>query len=268
MYFLKTRYTYFLLLVIVIGGSIDTHAQQQHNLAEDKEYNRQLDMAIEWQEMADSMYHISVAWRKQADKMDDPLERGILQQRILIIEDSIQVYRGRAERHFAYLDQTNSPFIILDTVLHGIRVYQYNLSDEFLTELKRSGEGGGMVALTTKSDSGLSTEFEIYKSSPYNADHPFEYNFVLPRGIFYRIQLAVYSKEIPTDHFGGLYPITTEKIQEKGLIRFFAGKFTRLDNAKAALQMVRSAGFPDAYIIGYFDGVKGTTDKLRVLEKE
>ena len=268
MYILNTLHACLLLFVVIWTGIIDTHAQRNHNLTEDQYYNRQLDRAIECQQKADSLYQISVEWRKVASRMDDPLERGRLQGRIVIIEDSMQVYRERAEHHFAALDHPRSPFIILDTILHGIRLYHYNLSNEFLAKLKEFEEGVDMDGLSTREDSGFEIEFKIYSSSPYNTDREFENDFVPPKGTFYRIQLGVYSKEIAADHFAGLFPITAEKIPEKGLTRYFAGKFTRLDNARTALQKVRSAGFPDAFIIGYFDGVKGTPDKLRALEKE
>ena len=268
MYILNTLYSSFLLFVLIWTGIIDTNAQLNQNLTEDPYYNRQLDRAIECQRKADSFYHLSVEWRKMASRMDDPLERGRLQGRIVIIEDSMQVYRERADHHFAALDHPRSPFIILDTVLHGIRLYHYNMSDEFLVKLQEIEEGVDMAEFSTQADSGLGIEFEIYTSSPYNADREFENDFVPPRGTFYRIQLGVYSKKIAADHFGGLFPITTEKISEKGLTRYFAGKFTRLDNARTALLKVRSSGFPDAFIIGYFNGVKGTPDKLRALEKE
>ncbi len=268
MYFLEFPYVIFFLLFMIWTGVHDAHAQLVQNLAEDQDYNLNLDRALEWQQKADSSFHVSVEWRKQADKMDDPLERGRLQQKIMIIEDSIQIYWDRADRYFAALDQPRNPFITLDTILHGIGVYHYNLNDDFQAKLKELNENGDTEELRKQSDSEKSIEFEIFPASPYNSNHQFEYDFVPPEGTFYRIQLVVYSKEIAPDNFAGLFPITTEKIPEKGMTRYFAGKFSRLDNARTALLKVRSAGFPDAFIIGYFDGVKGTLDKLRALEKE
>jgi hypothetical protein len=69
------------------------------------------------------------------------------------------------------------------------------------------------------------------------------------------------------DHFGGLSPITTEYIPERELTRYFAGKFSRMEDAKAALVRVRALGYPDAFIIGYYDGVRVSFSKLRALEK-
>ena len=110
-------------------------------------------------------------------------------------------------------------------------------------------------------------DFKIYNQSPYSAAQTFEYDFPLPAGVFYRIQLAVYKNRLAPDHFKGLSPITTEKIPDKNLIRFFVGKFYRLEDARSALVKVRAYGHKDAFIIGYYNGTKGTFNKLQELEK-
>ena len=119
---------------------MELQAQSSRDLAEDQEYNLQLDRAIDWQQKADSLYHISVQWRKQAAGMDDPLERGRLQGKILAIEDSMNVFRERADSCFAGLNDPSGPFITLDTVLNGINVYQYNLEHEYFTKSGQTRE--------------------------------------------------------------------------------------------------------------------------------
>ena len=52
------------------------------------------------------------------------------------------------------------------------------------------------------------------------------------------------------------------------MTRYFAGKFTRMENARSALLRVKSLGYPDAFIVGYYDGQKGSFSKLKALEKE
>ncbi len=115
--------------------------------------------------------------------------------------------------------------------------------------------------------SGNYTGLIISDASPYGPGKPFERDYTIPPGVFYRIQLAVYRKILPTDHFGGLAPITTEFIPERDLTRYFAGKFSHMEDAKTALVKVRALGYPDAFIIGYYDGVKVSFSKLKALEK-
>ena len=200
--------------------------------------------------------------------MDDPLEKGRLQVIITGLEDSLKVYRERADSFFEGLFQAGNPYIILDTTLHGINVYHYKLDEEFLAKLDEFDENQDTLAGDIGTGNDTLVSFAIFKKSVYNSGNLFDYDFILPKGTFYRIQLAVFSKEISPEHFKGLFPISTEMIKEKELKRYFVGKFTRLEEAENALRDVRSAGYPDAFILGYYNGVKSTPEKVRSLEKE
>jgi len=256
---------------------------------ESAEFNRILDKAILYQNRADSLYRISIEMRKEAARMDDPVSRGQYQKKIIRIEDSVLVLRSLANEQFLILAEgmpgnqrgkSIHPFLVKDTVLNGITVYKYDLSDEFmarLDEIRKSPETGSRAQVVE--NSGISTSktsitksalspggIHISETSPYGPGKPFERNYTVPPGVFYRIQLAVYRKELPADHFGGLSPITTEYIPERELTRYFAGKFKRMDNAKEALVKVRAMGYSDAFIIGYYNGAKASFSKLKALE--
>jgi hypothetical protein len=237
-----THKRYSLLWIILLLCSQDglyaIPADTTQVFYEDKTLNGFLDRAITYQQRADSLYELSIEWRKEVMKMDDPAERIALQRRIAEAEDSTGIYREMARVHFAYMnsrlpvEKQRSPYLVKDTVLDGITVYQYRLND-----------------------------------TPYSAAQIFEYDYPLPAGVFYRIQLAVYKNRLAPDHFKGLSPITTEKIPEKNLIRFFVGKFYRYEDARTALVKVRAYGHTDAFIIGYYSGTKGTFKKLQELER-
>ncbi len=239
---------------------------------EDRTLNGFLDRAITYQQRADSLQELSIEWRKEIMKMDDPAGRAALQKRIAAVEDSTLIYREMARVHFAYLnsrlpvEKQISPYLVKDTVLNGITVYQYRLTDEFLSKLNEKSEALNVSDGIQEQQSGTGFNFKIYNQSPYSAALTFEYDFPLPSGVFYRIQLAVYKNRLAPDHFRGLSPITTEKIPDKNLIRFFVGKFYRLEDARNALVKVRAYGHTDAFIIGYYNGTKGTFEKLKELE--
>jgi hypothetical protein len=255
-------------------------------------FNRMLDRAIVYQKRADSLERLAVEWRKEASGMDDPVSRGRLQGRIVQIEDSAGIYNMLANEHFDFLSASlpeereeipRHPFLVRDTVLNGITVYHYNLTDEFMARLDaireepdaggsgpaaaRESAGSGHTAEGEKLPSRETTGFRILDSSPYGPGKPFERDFTLPPGVFYRIQLAVYSKSVEPGQFGGLTPITTESVPGQELTRYFAGKFTRIDQAKAALTKIRAMGYPDAFIIGYYNGQKSSFSKLKALEE-
>jgi len=240
----------------------------------DRTFNRFLDKAIMYQQKADSLHMRTIAWRKEAQKMYDCAQRSALQQKIMQVEDSTEFYREMAREYFAYLNglvpqkTARSPCLEKDTVLHGITVYQYRLTDEFLEKLNHIDEAMPSPGASGEKPAGPAINFRIYKQSPYSAAQAFEHDFPLPAGVFYRIQLAVYKNPLAPDHFGGLAPITTEKIPGKDLTRYFVGKFYRLGDAKDALRKVRAYDHPDAFIIGYYNGKRGTFDKLQELERQ
>ncbi len=238
----------------------------------DLTFNRMLDGAIDYQQRADSLHRLSVEWRKEAAKMDDQALRGRLQRKILQVEDSMEIYRALANEHFEFLnasipeeakEEPRHPFLVRDTVLNGITVYRYNLTEEFMALLEEIRQPAVKDIQKAKQQSG----FRIFNTSPYGTGNPFERDFSIPPGVFYRIQLAVFSKEIARDHFGGLSPITTESIPGRDMTRYFVGKFTRMEDARTSLVKVRAQGYPDAFIIGYYDGRKGSFSKLKALEK-
>ena len=215
----------------------------------------------------------------------------------------MEIYTQLANEHFQYLNanipektkpEPDRPFLLKDKVLSGITVYKYNLNEEFLTllaeirtpvvgekETDLSPETGKELTNTVdrseapkhsnntdvKAAASTITGFKIYDSSPYGPGKPFEREYSIPPGVFYLIQLAVYSKQLGTEHFGGLSPITAESIPERGFTSYFVGKFTHMEEAGSALVKVRALGYTDAFIIGYYDGNRSSFNKLKALEK-
>ena len=263
-------------IILVFGSLTGLSADPADTLQvfyQDSTLNAFLAQAITYQQQADSFYELSINWRKEIMKMDDPAERTALQRRIAAAEDSTGIYREMASVYFAYVnsrlpvEKRLRPWLVKDTVLDGITVYQYRLTDDFLAKLNEKTEALSASGEPELDISGRGFNFKIYNQSPYSAALTYEYDFPLPAGVFYRIQLAVYKNRLAPDHFKGLSPITTEKIPDKNLIRFFVGKFYRFEDARSALVKVRAYGHTDAFIIGYYNGTKGTFTKLQELER-
>ncbi|MCK4699332.1 MAG: hypothetical protein KAT38_03320, partial [Bacteroidales bacterium] len=113
---------------------------------------------------------------------------------------------------------------------------------------------------------GLNYGFQILQKSPYSAVNPFPEDKDLPRGLVYRIQVAAFSKPVQHDYFKGLVPITTEKVINTNITRYFAGLFKTWEAARSALNDVRNQGFSDAYIVAYFEGRKVSLNRAKNLE--
>lgn len=112
--------------------------------------------------------------------------------------------------------------------------------------------------------------FSILYASPYSEAHPYPIDELLPENrVVYKIQLAVFSREVENNYFNGLSPISGETVstQTGKMIKYYAGKFKTLDEAQAAVVKIRNYHYKDAYIVAFFNGEKIPLKKAQALEK-
>jgi hypothetical protein len=55
-------------------------------------------------------------------------------------------------------------------------------------------------------------------------------------------------------------------MEERGLVKYYAGKFSRYADASAALARIQTVGFEDAFIVAWFNGKQVTTHRAKQLE--
>ena len=152
--------------------------------------------------------------------------------------------------------------IEVDRIVDGLTVYRY----------ARSYTGGkdetGVMATAPVSSSLPEplNKFEILEQSPYSEENPIPMDEELPSGTFYRIQLGAYGVTVSQDHFGGISPITGEYNRERGLVKYYAGKFSRYEDVSMAVPRIHTLGFEDAFIVAWYNGVQVTTQKAKQLE--
>lgn len=109
--------------------------------------------------------------------------------------------------------------------------------------------------------------FEIRTVSPYSANSPIPLDLGFPEGVIYRIQIGAFSKPMKPDMFRGLYPVTGERAPESGIIRYYAGSFRSISAAEKALKKVKEYGFPEAFIVSWFQGKRISLIRARELEQ-
>lgn len=73
------------------------------------------------------------------------------------------------------------------------------------------------------------------------------------RGLFYTVQVGVYSKPVKLDQLYNLNELNSE-LTEKGLIRYTSGRFSSVASAGEGKQRAITAGVNDAFITAYFNG--------------
>ena len=86
--------------------------------------------------------------------------------------------------------------------------------------------------------------------------------------LVYKIQIAAFSKPVQPDYFKGLASITSEKVSDSNITRYFAGLFKTFKAAQSELNNVRKGGFPDAYIVAYYEGRKISLNRAKNLEND
>jgi hypothetical protein len=227
-------------------------------------YNKILTDAMILQNRIDSLEREAEGYRQEIMYMDNVTERNRLQFHLGILEEEIKAMQTEADSLFNVLsgmkdfkvDYKN--LLILDTIIEGIKVYKYNLE-------KFNQRDSSEKYPAEKPES--SNFFSISKRTIYSPDNPFEHNFTIPSGVFYRIQMAAISQPAGWEQFGGIQPVTVETDNDRKLIKYFAGKFTEYSTADSALVRVRAAGFRDAFIVGYYNGNRMSTEQVREFEK-
>jgi len=227
-------------------------------------YNEMLTNAMILQNRIDSLERQAEGYRQDIMFMDNVTERNRLQFRLGILDEEIKTMQAEADSLFDVLSMMkdfevdSNDFLIPDTIIEGIKVYKYNLE-------KLNQSDGMEKASVIKA--GSSNIFSISKKTIYSPDNPFEHNFTIPSGVFYRIQVAAITQPAKWDQFGGIQPVTVETDNDRKLIKYYAGKFNEYSAADSALVKIRAAGFRDAFIIGYYNGKRMSTEQVREFEK-
>lgn len=110
-------------------------------------------------------------------------------------------------------------------------------------------------------------QFVINDQPVYSAENPIPEQLNFPAGVIYTIQLGVFSKKVDPTFFGGIQPIVAEFLNDKKLIKYYAGVFSDYKAADSSLQIVKKAGFKEAFIVSYYDNKKIPLTRAQELEK-
>ena len=95
--------------------------------------------------------------------------------------------------------------------------------------------------------------FKQLKHSPYSASHPIPIDPQLPMGLIFKIQIGAFKNPIKQNLFKGFEPIIGLTAPQ-GYVRYSAGLFRTIDPARVALAKIKDLGYPDAFIIAFYDG--------------
>lgn len=276
-------------------------AAKESNSNVDSQYQLLINKALRHQSIADSLTELASTARVKVRESDDPNDRWLYQKQIMVWEKRAQEEQKLADDHFVSVNTYKKggesvagkevpASIKKDTVINEITVYKFVSNDSIAKKAKESfrpaeSDSRQIIAeqkpaeLVEKESAQILPEikpvntpdilkrFEVLGASPYSENSPIPMNTPLPKGSFYRIQLGVFSKAVAPDAFGGLTPISGETIPDRGLTKYYVGKFSRYEDARDALPRVREKGYQDAFIVSWYNGGKMSPEKVQKLEQ-
>ena len=97
--------------------------------------------------------------------------------------------------------------------------------------------------------------FTTEKKDFYNANVPIPTNAEIPKGLVYKVQIGFFKHQLPAKHFDGIFPISSDKI-DNNYYKYMAGNFNNYADAKEAKITLTKKGYADAFIVSFIDGVK------------
>lgn len=276
----------------------DDHLQESKkpvNSSVDKAHQDLIAAALGRQSAADSLIELASAARIRVRDSDDPNDRWLYQKQIMVWEKKASEEQEAADAYFSQI--SNKEVNVLpesiekDTVINELTVYRFvsqdsisaKAQDAFAGKADQTGENEltnpadklpvpsqDIVAKEkqSKNETGSAeNQFSLLDHSPYTQEMPIPLDREIPDGVFYRIQLGVFSNEIDPDTYGGLSPISGESVPGKALTRYYAGAFEQYERAQDALDIVRSRGYQDAFIVAWYNQARMSVEKARKLEK-
>lgn len=220
--------------------------------------------ALMHQAASDSLKDLATEARISVRESDDPNDRWVWQKQIMVWEKRAHDEEAQADILYSMMEEKS-----LDTdpapSVNAPEVVSPGLVSSSLVE----GEPGTQPQISApikEEGTAYINRFDILGKSPYTESNPIPTDLPLPDGVFYRIQMGAFGKPVIPGTFNGISPITAETIKARGLIKYYAGKFTKYDDASTALSKIRSRGYEDAFVSSWYNGESISTQKAMQLE--
>ena len=233
------------------------------------EYEVLLEQAMEMQLECDSLQSELVNYRSELQEVTVEEERQKLKNRISQGTQLVKKMQAEADKLFAEAHQVRSvsnELSVEDNEGKDEHVYQINEINGIKVFAYKTEDGGGEMEHDREPAYSSETKFQIQSKSPYSEENPIPNEVEYPEGLVYRIQLGVFGNNLTMDTFGGLTPMSSERIEGGRLTRYFVGWFSVSREARKAINRVKEYGYSDAFIVPYYNGNKITIHDAREIE--
>ena len=243
-------------------------------------YQFYLAEALIHQALSDSLKDLAFDARRRVRESDDPNDRWVWQKQIMVWEKRAREEEAMADYLYTKMEverasklsnpAVNPPETIrVDRVIADLTVYRYadqsaEIEGEPGTRPSRTDQT--LVEPAVQPRSVPIRRFDILAHSPYTISNPIPMDVALPEGTLYRIQLGAFGSVVDPGEFGGISPVTGERLKERGIIKYYAGKFSRYEDASEAIPRIQSIGYEDVFIVAWYNGIQVSTQKAKQLE--
>lgn len=109
--------------------------------------------------------------------------------------------------------------------------------------------------------------FTTEKKDFYNENVPIPIDSKTPKGVVYKVQIGFFKNQLPSKHFDGVFPISSQKV-DNNYYKYMAGNFNNYTDAKEAKNTLAKKGYSDAFVVSFIDGVKVPITEALKKEKE
>lgn len=232
-------------------------------------YDIKLTEAMDFQVKADSLNAVAAGYRKEYEKLPAGQKQSA-KTRIDETETLAVNYQKLADERFGRSDTMGGRVKNAIPETTNVNNVERIIQDSARQAVDKSSSSGDLkqkqpelVSETTE----IFSIFNIVSDLTLIRDQKIETDPVMPAGLFYRIQIGVYSKPLTLSYFKGIIPIFGFKITGSASLRYFAGMFRRKIDAGNALLGIRQNGFKDAFVVAVSDGKPVSLDRAASLEK-
>jgi hypothetical protein len=229
-------------------------------------YQESLALALMHQSASDSLKDLATKARARVRESDDPNDRWVWQKQIMVWEKKAHDEEEMADLLYAKMEEERTALsggpasappetIEVDRQIGDLTVYRYKQDPKIRVSEVKAPEASTPI-----------NHFDVLAQAPYSSANPIPMDVDLPAGTFYRIQLGAFGAEVGPEAFGGISPVTGEYMRERGLVKYYAGRFSRYEDASTALPRVHSLGYEDAFIVAWYNGIQVSTQRAKQLE--
>ncbi|MFO7656412.1 MAG: tetratricopeptide repeat protein [Bacteroidales bacterium] len=235
--------------------------------------------ALQLQLEADSLKRMAKIKRAELKETEGQEERTKLFGEISSLEKESGASQAKADIYFRQLqeqpvsDKPNetvhhrSTLIELKEEINGIKVYRYKTAE--MPEGEKTApvqNNQNKIKESKNGDVNVLNEFSIGTVPAYDDYHPIPFRKSGPGALIYYIQLGVFSKKLANTAFGGITPVCVEEIMPQGMFKYYAGRFGSVLKAEEALSKIKQHGYPDAFLVAFFNNGQIPVDKARQIE--